>query len=193
MLNELCRVTAGKISLHGGSFGCSFSEKSKFLRTVTLSSSSVIRKEHQDWCSDKTVNLWPVVDVTVRGQNHGCDMGLRQMLRWFWKQLMSWKVRRIEGWQDCAGSQFRKGLKPGGSCIHRSLWVWVDLVILLGPRLTVPGQNFLALWKRAHACKESNGLGMQTQNCHWKHSPSHGLALLLVNSQGRLTLTWDRV
>lgn len=121
------------------------------------------------------------------------------MLRWFWKQSMGWKVRLIEGWQDCTDAQFIKELKPGGSSIHRS--VWVDSVMLLGPHLIVPGQNFLALWKGRHTHKESNGLGKQTQNCHWKHSPNHGLACFWWSPRECLpwpgirfnSSSWDRI
>lgn len=151
----------------------------KFLRTVTLCSSSVIWKEHQDRCSDRENHkLVNSRECDSEGQNHKYDMGLKQMLRWFWEQSMSWKVRLVEEWQDCTGAQFIKELKPGGSCIHRL--VWVDSVILLGPHLIMPGQNFLALWEGAHTCKGSNGLGKQTcpkwQNCHWKPRSQRGPA-----------------
>lgn len=57
----------------------------------------------------------------------------------------------------------------------------------------MPELNLLALWKVSDTWKESNGLGKQTKNYHWEHSPNHGLALLLVNSQGELMLTWEQV
>lgn len=126
MLNELCHVTAGKISLRGGSSGCSFTAHKNFSDQWLSPAALLFEKRTKTGAViERTINLWTVTDVTVRGQNHGYEMGLRQMLRWFWKQSMSWKVRLVEGWEDCAGAQFRKGLKPGGSCMHRSVCVCV--------------------------------------------------------------------
>lgn len=124
MLNELCHITAGKISLHGGSSGCSFTAHKNFSEQW-LSPAALLfeRSTKMSAVIERTTNLWTDTDVTVRGQNHGCEMGIRQMLRWFWKQSVGCKVRLVEWWQDCAGAPFIKGLKPGGSCIHSSVCV----------------------------------------------------------------------